>query len=324
MKIVLNIINKIFKKKVIIISSDSNTSFINISKTFQISVTLITFLCYFFCIKNIISYFDKYNIKKVAVENYKLKLANKRINKNLSLIEKDLDAFYAFIGKDPKVSSLEKDSNLLHKNQEFTLVSKMNNLKNDLLYVEQKYISILKNLNFIDKKKSQENVQSLEKRLNNISYYKSLFDIIPFGLPGKTAVITSRFGIRVHPIIGHKHFHKGIDLFIENNKVLSTQNGNVVRAEKTLGFGNVIEIESRKNNNIVKTRYAHLKSLNVKIGQKVSKGDLIGIQGKTGLATAAHVHYEVMLNNEVINPQNILYFAKNDLAFDKLSKFAVK
>jgi murein DD-endopeptidase MepM/ murein hydrolase activator NlpD len=324
MKILLKLINKFFIKRVIIISSETSTSFINITKSFQILFVFITLLCYYFCIKNLILYFDKYNIKKVATENYKLKILNNRINNNLSLIEKDLNAFYIFIGKDTNSFASEKNQHAFKDNKEFFLVSKMNSLKNDLLHVEQKYISILKNLNFIDNKQVQENAQSLEKRLNNISYYKNLFDIIPFGLPGKTAVITSRFGIRVHPIIGHKHFHKGVDLFIQDNKVLSTQAGKVVRTEKTLGFGNVIEIESIKDNNTIKTRYAHLKSLNVKIGQKILQGDLIGIQGKTGLATAPHVHYEVMLNNKVINPQNILYFAKSDLTFDKLSKFAVK
>jgi murein DD-endopeptidase MepM/ murein hydrolase activator NlpD len=86
------------------------------------------------------------------------------------------------------------------------------------------------------------------------------------------------------------------------------------------GDGKVIEIESSKRgygNKIVidhgfgyKTLYAHMTQFNAKVGQQVKRGDVIGYVGNTGLSTAPHLHYEVMLNNKKVNPVNY-YF--NDL-----------
>jgi murein DD-endopeptidase MepM/ murein hydrolase activator NlpD len=123
--------------------------------------------------------------------------------------------------------------------------------------------------------------------------------------------ISSDYGWRKHPILLIKLRHHGIDVMAPlGTKVNSTADGLVIKAEKSrYGYGNEVII---KHSNNYETRYAHLDSFSVQIGQKVKLGTLIGTVGVTGLTTGPHLHYEILKNNKDVDPMFFTYIDKKD------------
>jgi murein DD-endopeptidase MepM/ murein hydrolase activator NlpD len=118
------------------------------------------------------------------------------------------------------------------------------------------------------------------------------------------------FGTARIPLRLSLAFHGGID-FKSNyaEPVLATSSGKVTWAGPHGPYGNLVEIF---HDNGVSTRYGHLKSVNVSLGQKISRGDLVGWMGSTGRSTGPHLHYETRVNGRVIDPQNF-WRTQNDL-----------
>jgi len=122
--------------------------------------------------------------------------------------------------------------------------------------------------------------------------------------------MASGFGYRTHPIYKTTHFHTGMDFSAPvGTPVFATGDGTIERADNLAqGYGNHIVI----NHNFgYKTLYGHLSRFAVRAGKKVKRGDLIGYIGSTGMSTAPHLHYEVIRNNQKVNPVNYYY---NDLS----------
>ena len=118
--------------------------------------------------------------------------------------------------------------------------------------------------------------------------------------------MASGYGRRVDPVYGTIKMHEGMDFACDiGTPVYATGNGTVVSAEWSSGYGNLIEINHGYG---YTTRYAHLSAINVKPGQKVSRGDLIGASGNTGKSTGPHVHYEVRLRGVPQNPVNYYFY----------------
>jgi hypothetical protein len=111
----------------------------------------------------------------------------------------------------------------------------------------------------------------------------------------------SGFGIRIHPVHKVKKFHKGIDFTApKGTPIQATGNGVVIKAKsQRSGFGKHIKIDHGYGYVSV---YAHMNSIDVKVGDKVKKGQVIGSVGSTGLSTAPHCHYEVHYNGKAVNP----------------------
>ncbi|OLO42422.1 hypothetical protein BTR23_02745 [Alkalihalophilus pseudofirmus] len=99
-------------------------------------------------------------------------------------------------------------------------------------------------------------------------------------------------------------FHKGIDIARPSNyNILAADNGTVISAGWQGGYGNTIRIN---HNNGIETLYAHLESIDVRVGQTVAKGQKIGIMGTTGNSTGIHLHFEVYRNGQLQNPMDYL------------------
>lgn len=111
----------------------------------------------------------------------------------------------------------------------------------------------------------------------------------------------SGFGMRVHPIHKIPKFHKGIDFTApEGTKIQATGDGVIEQVEeKSTGYGLNVMINHGHD---YETRYAHMAKILVKKGQKVKKGEVIGLIGDTGSSTAPHLHYEVHYKGEAVNP----------------------
>ena len=128
--------------------------------------------------------------------------------------------------------------------------------------------------------------------------------------------IASGFGIRIDPHYHTKRMHQGLDFTATTGtSVLATGNGVVEVVERKMwGYGNSIVINHGYG---YKTRYAHLNGFNVKQGQKVTRGQIIGYVGSTGKSTAPHLHYEVMKNGKRVNP---VHFFHSDLTPEDFEK----
>ena len=129
--------------------------------------------------------------------------------------------------------------------------------------------------------------------------------------------ISSFFGYRKDPLRLSMAFHGGIDFKgVYGEPVLTTSNGTVTWAGAHGPYGNLVEII---HDNGVSTRYGHMKSVNVSLGQKISRGDVIGWMGSTGRSTGPHLHYETRVDGRVIDPHNF-WRTQNDLqALEKLN-----
>jgi len=123
---------------------------------------------------------------------------------------------------------------------------------------------------------------------------------IPSRMPVEGAVLTSGYGLRWHPVLGGRRQHQGVDLAEPSGTaVYATADGVISRADWFSSYGLFISIEHGGN---IQTRYGHLSRLNVASGQAVRKGDLIGFVGSTGRSTGPHLHYEVRIAGNAVNP----------------------
>ncbi len=118
--------------------------------------------------------------------------------------------------------------------------------------------------------------------------------------PVKYGKITSKFGNRNHPILKSVKFHRGVDIAVSiGTPVYSGIKGRVTFAGRKGNYGNLVEIEG---NDGIKVRYAHLNSIDVVTGQKVSDGEKVAETGNTGMSTGPHLHYEIIIDENPVNP----------------------
>jgi murein DD-endopeptidase MepM/ murein hydrolase activator NlpD len=121
----------------------------------------------------------------------------------------------------------------------------------------------------------------------------------PLGRPLAGAV-SSPFGNRDDPFTGEKAFHTGVDIQAKRGEsIKATATGTVVEASYSGDYGHLVEIQ---NGNGFISRFAHLQNYKVKVGDKIKRGQVIGLAGNSGRSTGAHLHYELCLNGKPINP----------------------
>jgi len=184
---------------------------------------------------------------------------------------------------------------------------------NKLVVETSKRLDIISKRMIIQSKSYDE---LIEKALNKEEMLKCLPGIQP--VSNKNLERTSSgCGWRIHPLYKIRQFHSGQDFAAPiGTEVYATGDGIVEKTESSQysGYGNCIVIDHGFG---YKTRYAHLSRFNVKVGQKVKRGSLIGFVGNTGFSTGPHLHYEVEKNGEKVNPVNFFY---NDLTADQFDQ----
>jgi len=143
---------------------------------------------------------------------------------------------------------------------------------------------------------SMQTVSSIRDYLRN---QKDIYLATPRGMP-VPGVITSPYGSRVNPISGRAEFHRGIDISISaGTPVTATAEGVVSFAGWNGGGGNVVVIAHGQG---FSTYYAHNRKMVVEVGQRISRGEVVGYVGSTGSATGSHCHYEVWRDGKSLNP----------------------
>lgn len=133
--------------------------------------------------------------------------------------------------------------------------------------------------------------------------------------------ISSGFGTRTHPILGYTRQHAGVDFAAPHGTGIRAASDGVIEfAGVQRGYGNVVII---KHQGVYSTLYAHMSAFGngVRKGAKVNQGDIIGYVGSTGWATGPHLHYEIHVNNEAVNPQTIALPDAQPIAPSQLASF---
>jgi murein DD-endopeptidase MepM/ murein hydrolase activator NlpD len=142
---------------------------------------------------------------------------------------------------------------------------------------------------------SRAQVERLNRTLALVPYRKPVVGEVEF---------TSGFGVRSDPFLGRPAMHTGLDFRASTgDPVRATANGKVVSAAWAGGYGRMVEID---HGNGLSTRYGHLSEINVKVGDVVKIGQVIGAVGSTGRSTGPHLHYETRIDGEAVDPQKFL------------------
>jgi murein DD-endopeptidase MepM/ murein hydrolase activator NlpD len=133
-------------------------------------------------------------------------------------------------------------------------------------------------------------------------------EVKPSGWPVESGWISSLFGWRTDPFTGRYAHHAGIDFAShEGTDVEAVAAGIVTEAGERFGYGQIVEIN---HGNGYVTRYGHNEQVLVKAGDKVNKGQRIALMGSTGRSTGPHVHFEVLYNGNVVNPEQYIKAAR--------------
>ncbi|HEX5168283.1 MAG TPA: M23 family metallopeptidase [Cyclobacteriaceae bacterium] len=190
-------------------------------------------------------------------------------------------------------------------------------IQEDLIVDLSRKIDKLKRKMYIESKSQDEVVQLAEKK-------EKLYAAIPAIQPvsnKQLVALASGFGFRIHPIYKVRKMHTGIDFAAPiGTPIYATADGVIaLLSVQFSGYGKMLEVDHGFG---YRTRYAHMHDFAVKKGQHVKRGELIGYVGDTGLSTAPHLHYEVLMNGTQINP---IHYFFNDLTaseYEKITELA--
>jgi hypothetical protein len=190
-------------------------------------------------------------------------------------------------------------------------------LHEDIIVSLQEKADKLKRKLYIESKSQDEVVNMAEKK-------EKLFAAIPAIQPianKQLFAIASGFGMRVHPIYKVKKMHSGIDFAAPiGTPIYATADGKIEEVSvRFSGYGKMIIIDHGFG---YKTRYAHMHDFAVRQGQNIKRGELIGYVGDTGLSTAPHLHYEVLMNGVLINPVHYFFNDLSPAEYEKVVELA--
>lgn len=157
---------------------------------------------------------------------------------------------------------------------------------------------------------------SLDPRFQRMGASLARMDALENGLasipqvsPAHVAYVSSSYGYRADPFTGGAAFHAGLDFpGPMGSPIYAAAKGTVSFVGPRQGYGNCIEID---HGNGLMTRYGHLSGFRSRVGEKVDAGTLIGAMGSTGRSTGSHLHFEVRVNGQPVNPRPFLEAARN-------------
>jgi murein DD-endopeptidase MepM/ murein hydrolase activator NlpD len=146
-----------------------------------------------------------------------------------------------------------------------------------------------------------DSLSSIEAKILQQSVLK---DMLPNSSPIGAAYNSSSYGWRIDPFNGNKAFHEGLDFTANTGTpIRAAADGIVSLAELTHAYGNMVKIDHGAG---LETRYAHASKLLVHAGERVVKGQVVALVGSTGRSTGPHLHYEIRLNGNSLDPRNYL------------------
>ncbi len=170
--------------------------------------------------------------------------------------------------------------------------------------------------------------ESFDPRFRRLGLSLARLDVLRRGLQGIPQVIpaagtqiSSGFGYRSDPFAGSPAFHAGLDFKGPMGApIFAAARGKVAFVGQRPGYGNCVEID---HGNGLLTRYAHMSGFRTRAGEPVRPGQLIGVVGSTGRSTGPHLHFEVRLNGQPVNPRPFLEVAPNVLKEARINRPAI-
>lgn len=219
-------------------------------------------------------------------------------------IEKRDDNIYRVVlGAEPIDSSIRRAG--VGGSDRYADIREKEIINEDMVIELNKKVDMLRRKLYIESKSQDELVKLAE---NKEKLYAAIPAIQPISNKQLMA-LASGFGLRTHPIYKVRKMHSGIDFAASiGTPIYATADGKVISVDtKYSGYGKVVEIDHGFGYH---TRYAHMHGFAVRNGQSVRRGDLVGYVGNTGLSTAPHLHYEVLINGKQVDPVHYFY---NDL-----------
>lgn len=131
--------------------------------------------------------------------------------------------------------------------------------------------------------------------------------------------ITSRYGMRRHPVLGYRRMHSGLDFRARTGTpIVAVADGRVSSAGRAGGCGNAVRLNHAGG---LATRYCHMSRMAVSAGDQVRRGQIIGYAGATGLVTGPHLHYEMYRNGQAIDPASVRFVNRAQLSGQQLADF---
>lgn len=160
-------------------------------------------------------------------------------------------------------------------------------------------------------------LEHLADAMSRMEFLERSLLTIPSGQPTGSPMLTSSYGYRRDPFNGHAAFHAGLDFPGRyGQSIMAAADGKISYVGQRQGYGNVVEVE---HGNGIMTRYAHLSGFSARVGQKVARGDAIARMGSTGRSTGTHLHFEVRLNGQAVNPRPFLEARKDVLQIQQVA-----
>jgi len=271
----------------------------------------------------------KFEIFQTRTMN-QLKEENQRLQNAVAVVDANLKHTIE------KVTDLEYNDREIHRSIFENMVDSVPES------VRQGGVGGIQSLEILSNTESGERIELLSKRMDSLNgriailnyshqellqaakEYDQMLAAIPAIQPISNKELTrlaSGFGWRIHPILGVKKFHEGIDFTAKRGTpIYATGDGKITKVRTSLGgYGKEIEIDHGYG---FVTKYAHMQKFNVKLGDKVKRGEIIGFVGSTGQSTAPHLHYEIKLNGVKVDPVYYFFQDLNDEQYEQILKLA--
>jgi len=282
------------------------------------SIHLVTFVAIIFLlfiglIQGINWLDSKYN----GGDEEKKSLINLKLDLNLGSFQKNLDVYATQIGElQARLIRIDNQSQRLQDfakeklktNEKIPKPAPIKSSGQGGPFVPEKNFSETELQSFIDKltldiEKHEEYYNNLEAIYLKQSVFK---DTLPNASPVNAPFNSSSYGWRVDPFLGVRAFHEGLDFSADvGQPIKATAAGIVIAAEITPEYGNIVRISHGSG---LETRYAHASKLLVKEGDRIKKNQVIALVGNTGRSTGPHLHYEIRMNGESLDPRKYLQF----------------
>jgi len=282
------------------------------------SVHLVTFIAIIFlCFIALIQGFSWLDSKYNGDVEEKKSLISLKLDLNSGSFQKNLDIYATQIGE--LQARLMRIDNQAQRLQGFAKEKLKINEKNSKPapiksagqggpFVPEKIFSEAELQSFIDKltldiEKREEHYNNLEAIYLKQSVFK---DTLPNASPVNAPFNSSSYGWREDPFLGVRAFHEGLDFSAEAGQpIKATAAGIVIAAEVTPEYGNMVRISHGSG---LETRYAHAAKLLVKEGDRIKKNQVVALVGNTGRSTGPHLHYEIRVNGEPLDPRKYLQY----------------
>ena len=265
----------------------------------------------------ILQFYESPNMRSLHKENDRLLTQYQLLYKDLLTIEKVLgeleqrdNSLYRVIFESDPIPSTIRQSGFGGVNK-YSLLESLDN--SELVIRTAQKLDILSKQAYIQEKSYNEVMKMAINKEQLISCMPAIMPISNKTLKGTA----SGWGFRFHPIYKIKLFHYGMDFTAKiGTNVYATGDG-VVKDVQTIGggYGRWIMIDHGFG---YCTRYAHLNGFNVKIGDLVKRGSIIGFVGNSGTSTGPHLHYEVLKNGKAVNPQYYYFKDLNAQEYEKM------